>query len=72
MFISYLKANGELVPPIMTCEKPLTLREVWGEEKASIYEQIYDYINIEDNLEVIHNFKNYYVDLETKELKQKA
>lgn len=72
MFISYLKSNGELVPPMMTSEISLTLKDVWGEEKARIYEPIYGFINISDNLEVMHNPKAYYVDVETKKLLRKS
>ena len=69
MLITYLKETGELVPPILTSDTPLTLVDVLGEEKGNIYSLIYDYINIQDNMEVFNNTKKYYVDIETKELK---
>lgn len=72
MFLTYLKNSGKLVPPMLTSDKSLTLEEVWGTEKAKIYEAIYDYINIEDELEIIYNPNNYYVDIETKKLKLKV
>lgn len=71
MLITYLKQTGELVPPIMTSEKPLTLIDALGEEKGQIYSAIYDYINIEDNMDIFDNTKQYYVDVETKQLKYK-
>ena len=71
MLITYLKENGEIVPPIVTSDTPLTLKDVLGEEKANIYSKIYDYINIVDNIDIFENFKKYYVDIETKELKLK-
>ena len=69
MLITYLKETGELVPPILTSDTPLTLVDVLGEEKGNIYSLIYDYINIQDNMEVFNNTKKYYVDIEAKELK---
>ena len=71
MLITYLKETGELVAPIVTCDKPLTLSDIMGEEHGHIYSQIYDYINIQDNMEVFDNRKKYYVDIETKKLKLK-
>lgn len=71
MLITYLKDTGELVPPIATSDSPLTLEDVLGEDKAKIYSQIYDYINIVDNMDIFENFKKYYVDIETKKLKLK-
>lgn len=71
MLIAYLKETGELTAPIVTCDHPLTLSDVMGEKNGRIYGQIYGYINIEDNMEVFDNRNNYYVDLETKELKKK-
>lgn len=71
MLITYLKKTGELVSPIMTSEEPLTLADAIGEEKAEIYGLIYDVINIVDNVDIFNNFKNYYVDTKTKELKNK-
>ena len=71
MLITYLKQTGELVPPIMTSEVPLTLIDALGEEKGIIYGEIYDYINIKDNMDVFNNTNKYYVDINTKELKIK-
>ena len=71
MFISYLKQTGELVPPIMTSDIPLTLEDVLGEEKGKIYSVIYDYINIIDMPEIFDNTNKFYVDIETKELRRK-
>lgn len=72
MFLCYLKKNGALVPPMLTADKPLTLEEVWGKEKADIYSLIYGYINIKDDLEIMHNPKNYYVNVETKKIRLKV
>ena len=69
MLITYLKQTGELVPPIITSEVPLTLTDVLGEEKGAIYSAIYDYINIQDNMDIFNNTKGYYVNISTKELK---
>ena len=71
MYITYFKDTGEITPPIMTCDRVVTLEDVYGEEKAKIYSKIYSYINIKDDMYVMNNIKNYYVDLETKELKEK-
>lgn len=71
MFITYLKQTGELVPPIMTSDIPLTLEDVLGDEKAKIYSVIYDYINIIDIPEIFDNTNKFYVDIETKELRRK-
>lgn len=71
MFISFFKDTGEITPPIMTSKESLTLNDVLGEEKGDIYSKIYDYINIVDDLEIYNNIRNYYVDVETKELKKK-
>lgn len=71
MFITYLKQTGELVPPIMTSDIPLTLEDVLGEEKGKIYSVIYDYINIIDIPEIFDNTNKFYVDIETKELRRK-
>lgn len=71
MLITYLKQTGELVPPIMTSEVPLTLIDALGEEKGIIYGEIYDYINIKDNMDVFNNTNKYYVDINTKKLKIK-
>jgi len=71
MLITYLKKTGELVPPIMTSKEPLTLVDALGEEKGKIYSEIYDYINIEDDMNIFNNTNQYYVDIDTKELKMK-
>ena len=71
MFITYLKQTGELVPPIMTSDIPLTLEDVLGKEKGKIYSVIYDYINIIDIPEIFDNTNKFYVDIETKELRRK-
>ena len=71
MFLSYLKSNGRLVPPMLTSNIKLTLSDVWGEEKAEEYSLIYGFINVPDDLNVLHNPGWYYVDTETKELKLK-
>lgn len=71
MFISYLKSNGQLVPPMLTSDTELTLEDVWGKEKAEVYSLIYGFINVPDDLNVLYNPKWYYVDIETKELKLK-
>ena len=55
----------------MTSEVPLTLIDALGEEKGIIYGEIYDYINIKDNMDVFNNTNKYYVDINTKELKIK-
>ena len=72
MYITYLKKTGELVPPIMTSNEPLTIERVMGKEKADIYKEIYGYLNIIDNLDVIDHTKDYYVDIETKKLLKKS
>lgn len=71
MFIPYLKCNGTIKTPVVTSDKSLTLIDVMGEEEGEIYSQIYDYINIVDDREIFLNIMNYYVDIETKELKEK-
>ena len=71
MYITYIKKTGELVPPIMTSEEPLTMEDVMGTEKANIYKEIYDYINVPDNMDIIDFTRRFYVDIETKELKEK-
>lgn len=71
MLVTYIKKTGELVAPIMTSKEPLTLIDALGEEKGQIYSEIYDYINIEDDMDIFNNTNQYYVDIETKELKIK-
>lgn len=71
MLVTYIKKTGELVAPIMTSKEPLTLIDALGEEKGQIYSEIYDCINIEDNMDIFNNTQQYYVDIETKQLKYK-
>ena len=70
MVIPYLKKTGAIKTPIRTSEVPLTLVDILGEE-GEIYSEIYDVINIKDNLDILYNIQKYYVDIETKELKEK-
>lgn len=70
MIIPYLKTTGEIKTPIVTSSVPLTLIDIMGDE-GKIYEQIYGYINIVDNKEIFLNINDYYVDVNTKELKKK-
>lgn len=65
-----MKDTGEITSPIMTFKTPLTLKDIF-KENAEIYSKIYDVINIVDNIEVYNNIYNYYVDINTKELKLK-
>lgn len=71
MIIPYLKKNGAIKTPIITSEVPLTLIDILGEEEGNIYSLIYDVINIKDDLNVLYNIHEYYVDTETRELKKK-
>lgn len=71
MVIPYLKSNGTIKTPIRTSDKPLTLTDIMGEEEGLIYSEIYDVINIKDDLDILYNIQDYYVDVETKELKEK-
>lgn len=70
MVITYIKETGEIVSPIQTSDKALTIEDVFG-EKAVIMSKIYDVVNIVDNMNVFNMIFNYYVDVETKELKFK-
>lgn len=70
MVIPYLKETGAIKTPILTSDVPLTLEDILGEE-SKVYATIYDVINIKDNADIFHNIKNYYVDIETKELRKK-
>ncbi len=70
MVITYIKETGEIVSPIQTSDKALTIEDVFG-EKAVIMSKIYDVVNIVDNMNVFNMIFNYYVDVETKELKLK-
>ena len=71
MVIPYLKDTGEIKTPIRTSDIPLTLIDIMGEEEGRIYSKIYDVINIKDDLNILYNIQKYYVDIETKELKEK-
>lgn len=71
MVIPYLKKTGTIKTPVATSDIPLTLIDIMGEEEGSIYSEIYDVINIKDDLDILYNIKEYYVDIETKELKKK-
>ena len=42
-----------------------------GEEEGAIYSKIYDVINIKDDLDILYNIREYYVDIETKQLRYK-
>ncbi|WP_195952276.1 hypothetical protein [Clostridium saudiense] len=70
MVITYIKETGEIVSPIQTSEKALTMEDLF-EEKAVIMSKVYDVVNIVDNMNVFNMIFNYYVDVETKELKLK-
>lgn len=70
MVITYFKDTGEITAPIMTSNKPLNLADIFS-EKAEIFSRIYDVINVVDNMALYNNIFNYYVDIETKELKLK-
>lgn len=71
MVIPYLKETGVIKTPIVTSDIPLTLEDIMGEEEGAIYSKIYDVINIKDDLDILYNIREYYVDIETKELKKK-
>lgn len=71
MVIPYLKETGTIKTPVMTSDVPLTLIDIIGEEEGTIYSEIYDVINIKDDLDILYNIRDYYVDIETKELKKK-
>ena len=70
MVITYIKETGEIVSPVQTSSKPLTMEDVFG-EKASIMSNIYDVVNIVDNMDVFNSIFNYCVDINTKEVKLK-
>ena len=71
MIIPYLKKTGAIKTPIVTSEIPLTLIDVLGEEEGNIYSSIYGVINIKDDLDILYNINDYYVDTETKKKKKK-
>ena len=71
MIIPYLKETGTIKTPVMTSDIPLTLTDVLGEEEGKIYSEIYEVINIKDDLNILYNIRDYYVDIKTKELKKK-
>lgn len=71
MVIPYLKETGVIKTPVVTSDIPLTLEDIMGEEEGAIYSKIYDVINIKDNQNIFYNIMDYYVDIETKELKKK-
>lgn len=70
MVIPYLKETGAIKTPVLTSKVPLTLEDIMGEE-GKIYSTIYGVINIKDNLDIFHNIKDYYVDIDTQELRKK-
>lgn len=70
MVITYIKETGEIVSPIQTSSEVLTMEDIFG-EKASIMKNIYDVVNIVDNMDVFNNIFNYCVDVNTKEVKLK-
>ena len=70
MVITYIKETGEIVSPVQTSSKALTMEDVFG-EKTSIMSNIYDVVNIVDNMDVFNSIFNYCVDINTKEVKLK-
>lgn len=70
MVITYFKDTGEITAPIITSSKPLTLKDIFT-DKSDIFSRIYDVINVVDNMTLYNNIFNYYVDINTKELKLK-
>lgn len=71
MVIPYLKETGVIKTPVLTSDIPLTLEDILGEEEGAIYSKIYDVINIRDNSDIFYNIRDYYVDIETRELRKK-
>lgn len=71
MVIPYLKETGVIKTPVVTSDISLTLEDIMGEEEGAIYSKIYDVINIKDDLDILYNIREYYVDVETKQLKYK-
>lgn len=70
MVITYIKETGEIISPIQTSPEVLSMEDVFG-EKATIMSNIYDVVNIVDNMEVFNSIFNYCVDINTKEVKLK-
>lgn len=71
MVIPYLKETGTIKTPVITSDVPLTLVDILGEEEGQIYSAIYDVINIQDDSNILYHIMDYYVDIETKQLKYK-
>lgn len=71
MYITYSKDTGELSTPIMTCNRIVHPSELYEGEKLTKYLKQYDFLNIEDDGNIIINPQNYYVDLDKRELKIK-
>ena len=69
MYITYFKDTGEITSPIISCDRIVTMEEIYGEEKSKIYSKIYDYINIKDNNDIVCNPKRYCIDIDTKKIK---
>ncbi|CAM2078910.1 MAG: hypothetical protein NSGCLCUN01_03118 [uncultured Clostridium sp.] len=70
MVITYIKESGEIVSPIQTSYKALTMEDVFG-EKAEMMSKVYDVVNIVDNMDIFNSIFNYYVDVKTKEVRIK-
>lgn len=70
MVITYIKETGEIVSPVQTSSKALTMEDVFG-EKAPIMSNVYDVVNIVDNMDIFNSIFNYCVDINTKEVKLK-
>lgn len=71
MFVAYLKDTGELSTPIITCSREIYLQELYEGERLEKFLNKCKFLNIEDNYDIIARPRNYYVDLETKEIKLK-
>ena len=71
MYITYSKDTGELSTPIMTCNRKVHPSELYEGEKLTKYLKQYDFLNIEDDGDIIKNPQKYYVDLDKRELKIK-
>ena len=71
MYITYSKDTGELSTPIMTCNRIVHPSELYEGEKLTKYLKQYDFLNIEDDGDIIKNPQKYYVDLDKRELKIK-
>lgn len=70
MVITYIRETGEIVSPIQTSEKALTMKDLFG-EKAEMMSKVYDVVNIVDNTDIFNSIFNYYVDVKTKEVRIK-